>query len=239
MLSPETRGPRSFLVEGFVIVASILLAFGIDAWWDTAREARERDELLDQLEAELAFVRDFVLPEAESHSSRIDLAALRLLERAHGGAVDVPLDTLHQDVTRIDNGFRFAAALPVVEILAGDGGFERLEDPRLRTALSNLVAFVSLVREFEGSEQTFIATELRPYLSRKYDLYGALQRDRYRYADLPASVHDTDASLLRILGDPHFSTLLVTREQTLSATRTFRSAVGRWADSAAVALDAR
>lgn len=66
-----------------------------------------------------------------------------------------------------------------------------------------------------------------------------MRRERDAYADLPPSVHDTDGSLARILSDPHFSSLLVAREQTLSFTRAFRAAVSRWADSAAIALDAR
>ena len=33
-------------VEGVVIVGSILLAFGIQAWWDERQERREETELL-------------------------------------------------------------------------------------------------------------------------------------------------------------------------------------------------
>lgn len=42
-----------FLVEAAVIVASILLAFAIDAWWDRQRDESQRHDLLLQLEASL------------------------------------------------------------------------------------------------------------------------------------------------------------------------------------------
>jgi hypothetical protein len=39
-------------VEAFVIVASILLAFAIDAWWTRYQESIEEQELLTGLRAE-------------------------------------------------------------------------------------------------------------------------------------------------------------------------------------------
>ena len=47
------------LIEGVVIVGSILLAFGIDAWWEGRQERVEEQALLSRLQGELA--------EAESH----------------------------------------------------------------------------------------------------------------------------------------------------------------------------
>ena len=44
---------RRFFVEGVVVVGSILLAFGIDAWWDRSRERiEERVVLSGIVEAE-------------------------------------------------------------------------------------------------------------------------------------------------------------------------------------------
>ena len=42
---------RAF-IEGVVIVGSILLAFGIQAWWDGLQEREEEREVLIGLEAE-------------------------------------------------------------------------------------------------------------------------------------------------------------------------------------------
>lgn len=53
MDTPEGRssGLRRAIVEGLVIVTSILLAFGIDAWWDNRQEARAFSRTLEGLEA--------------------------------------------------------------------------------------------------------------------------------------------------------------------------------------------
>jgi len=45
---------RRVVLDGVVIVASILLAFGIEAWWSERQEAARRDELMEDLQAELA-----------------------------------------------------------------------------------------------------------------------------------------------------------------------------------------
>jgi hypothetical protein len=41
------------MLEGFVIVISILLAFAIDAWWDQQREIRDAEDQVDRVIAEL------------------------------------------------------------------------------------------------------------------------------------------------------------------------------------------
>ena len=43
--------------EGFVIVVSILLAFGIDAWWDERQEAARRDALVESLRSDFQTTR--------------------------------------------------------------------------------------------------------------------------------------------------------------------------------------
>jgi hypothetical protein len=40
------------LVEGVVIVASILLAFALDAWWDSRGQRREEIQVLENLRSD-------------------------------------------------------------------------------------------------------------------------------------------------------------------------------------------
>jgi len=44
---------RRLLVEGVVILVSILLAFGIDAWWEERQDADEANDQIDRVLAEL------------------------------------------------------------------------------------------------------------------------------------------------------------------------------------------
>ena len=50
--APEKYWKR-LVVEGFVIVISILLAFSIDAWWDQQRAARDAEDQVARVTAEL------------------------------------------------------------------------------------------------------------------------------------------------------------------------------------------
>ena len=60
-------------VEGVVIVGSILMAFGIDAWWDGVQEREEEERILAALEDALASgYREFAAIDTSSH-----FAALR------------------------------------------------------------------------------------------------------------------------------------------------------------------
>ena len=47
------RSARPLLVEIVVIVVSIVLAFGLDAWWDGIAEGRQLREQLGSVEAEV------------------------------------------------------------------------------------------------------------------------------------------------------------------------------------------
>ena len=44
---------KGSLVEMVVVVASILIAFGLDAWWDGRKERSEETTILLALESEL------------------------------------------------------------------------------------------------------------------------------------------------------------------------------------------
>jgi len=73
---PWTR----ILVEGAVIVGSILLAFGIDAWWEGRSEAQAEQDILVSLEADFTRNRD-------EHIIRIDPATGEMLGRVSLGCV--------------------------------------------------------------------------------------------------------------------------------------------------------
>ena len=59
-MTENSTGRRAtrLLVEGAVIVASILLAFGIDAWWDARTERTQERALLTALAEDLAATKE-------------------------------------------------------------------------------------------------------------------------------------------------------------------------------------
>src|SRR3970040_2213054 len=82
--SPVTQSVQSIpwtrlLAEGAMIVVSILLAFAIDAWWDSAQERSKEDSYLRQLASDL----ESTLANIERFGGRadaIDPAVARLVQ---------------------------------------------------------------------------------------------------------------------------------------------------------------
>jgi hypothetical protein len=52
-MSNEKLDTRRLAVEGLVIVASILMAFALQAWWDDRQDAETEYEILVALQSEL------------------------------------------------------------------------------------------------------------------------------------------------------------------------------------------
>ena len=73
-MTAETKTPRPFVRAGgefLVIVASILAAFALDAWWDARTESHKMREKLQALEAELVTTGSSSLRSATGSSPRV------------------------------------------------------------------------------------------------------------------------------------------------------------------------
>lgn len=215
----EDRSARNLLVEGVVIVASILLAFAIDAWWDDRREAAERDRILGQLRKELALYQEIV-PQAIESSERAAGASELLLRVIHGSESATPAE-LHTAIGDVGRAFEFGAAAPVFELLAGAGGFSLVTDPELRQAISDITAFISLTRQFEDIEGNSLQAWKR-HLGDHYDRYGGGKANGYLGEDFPRSRFTEDFAFLQTRT---VSNLLYERRARARAVNRFRSQV--------------
>ena len=137
-------------VEGVAIVASILLAFGIDAWWDESQERAEERRVLIDLAAEFQMNRELLRSAIQDHK-RILANAERLLA----------VETGHDDSTTSD--LSSAAALifmthdtfhPKSGELDGllvSGKLDLIRDVRLRALLAEWPRSVAEFTEEEKS----------------------------------------------------------------------------------------
>jgi hypothetical protein len=134
---------RRFLVEGAVIVASILLAFAVDAAWERRGEAAEREALLAALEQDLIAV-EAEMDRVEIARSTSEAAAEEVVARAQYGTLgeigDVELGVLVWHLTFTAS---FDAPLGSVEALLSGGNLEVLHDPVLARLLTALPAAVA------------------------------------------------------------------------------------------------
>jgi hypothetical protein len=136
MTSPTRQIPwLRIFVEGLVIVVSILLAFGIDAWWDMHGERLRERQALGALHGDfLEAQREFQLG-ANAYDRR--LASLEVLGGVATGNVRPPSPDSIQVL--LQWLVFFATADPPVatlEALEGAGEFSLIRSSRLRTLLS-------------------------------------------------------------------------------------------------------
>lgn len=87
---PSTR--LRFLVDGMVIVASILLAFGIDRWWDAREDARAEQDYVERISADLRETRANIEQNGEHYRTLLRHAQAVL--PIFAGQARVPDDTL-------------------------------------------------------------------------------------------------------------------------------------------------
>lgn len=137
MSGSNRSAPKRLLLEGLVVVASILLAFALDAWWDDI--AIQRDLRKDI---------EFVVLEIEANRDRI-LFHIDLMERmtVAGDSLFAAMESVPEDslisvpdtiIWLMNNYPTLNPSLGAVEALITSGRLALIEDPALRTALAGL-----------------------------------------------------------------------------------------------------
>ncbi len=93
MPTRQAQWPR-FVMEGVVIVASILLAFGIEAWWDLRGESLAAESRLEAVQTELGEARNGYAGHLTQLDTQDSLAVLILREVSQYSGSAARLDTL-------------------------------------------------------------------------------------------------------------------------------------------------
>lgn len=138
--------PKSpILVEAAVIVASILLAFAIDAWWDTRAETQRTNAQLATIQAELYSI-DELLSNISSKLEDLRLAVIAVLEHVGPETKLIPIEQLYE---LIDLSFRMQTieleAGSIIALLAS-GELSSIENTELKTNLASWQARVTRLR---------------------------------------------------------------------------------------------
>lgn len=188
------------LAESVIIVLSILLAFGIDAWWQGRAERAKEEAALVGLARDFAGHRETLRFQVEAYESRLE-AAERLLTalgpRAEGeGAATVTALATVGFVSPV----RFQGG--TLETLMGTDGLAILRDDSLRVALTR---WRQTTTDLEGINE-FVTTESRYLLDYLRTRYPLQDLDRTAgMVDVPPSEFEGD--LPRILRDLEFSNI--------------------------------
>ncbi len=157
-MKPQIPWLRVF-VEGVVIVGSILLAFGIDAWWEGVQERGEEQEILTGLRAHFEDVQARLDLWVGIGLVGEDLAARALRnsqERLSNGALDSLMSSFWA-VNVIDRG-----GGPLDALLAS-GRLELIEDRRLREQLARWPDRMEDLHTNDLAIRSFVHGSIVPY----------------------------------------------------------------------------
>jgi hypothetical protein len=167
------RSLKSYLYEGIVIVASILVAFGLDATWSNYQESKVERRVLGELKEEF-----------QSANVRIELSIIELeavIEASLELAGTLGKDTL---VLSPDGAQKLAFRIlslntlevptSVVDSIIASGQVRLISNSKLRDAIAEWPAFISDVRENHEWHRVETDEYLIPYLVRYLSIRDAV-----------------------------------------------------------------
>jgi hypothetical protein len=190
-------------VEGAVIVASILLAFGIDAWWASRQEAQRSHTILEGLREEFVEHRTALAADLDG-----EVARKRRLERlfqaigSNTQLAPATVDTLLFDVTYAPT---FDPGSGRLQALIASGEVGLIRNPDLRDHLSGWQGMVDEVRDNQIAMRGFILGEIIPYLaSEGVPIIRNRMMDEESFPWPLRSDDEVDPIYRRLLDDPKF-----------------------------------
>lgn len=181
--------------EGIVIIASILLAFGIDAWWArSSAQAEARVELV-RVQGELTADRERI---ARSVQGRADIAAAAfeittLIEADGQTPVSVP-DAL---LVRVISVGTFETRTPALDGLLRAGRISLIEDVGVRGAIANWERAVRNASELDLRARRLTDDQLVPALWNRGDV-GHILRSEVAGLRTPPNVLERLLAGLRV-----------------------------------------
>jgi hypothetical protein len=153
-------------IEASAIVASILLAFAIDAWWEERQDRKmERDDL-ERLHAEFIWNRDRVNDNGAATRAEAASAEMSELLVAHLGQ-DGPLEIQNTQFENVRSVPTFDAVTPVLDGLILSGRLDNIRDQEVLLAISWWQRHLQQVEETEIGARQFLVTQLVPALAKR------------------------------------------------------------------------
>lgn len=200
--------------EGAVVVASILLAFAIDAWWAERLERNVEREELSRLYGEFEKNRDRILCFG-NYQQRATSASLRVSELMRQAVaigsekIAVP-DTLLAEIVQAPT---YEAETPVFNGLINSGRVEIIDDWRIIDALAEWERLVRNASEQELRARRYVDDQLLPALVVRGDLRHVLLNQYYRVEIVPLDPDGTtivrvDAEIMGLVAQRYFHTAL-------------------------------
>lgn len=202
------------LIEGVVIVGSILLAFALDAWWDNQSRLGDLREQATVVADEMTSARAALQSSLDAHDLYAGVAShlAETLRSVDPGADVIVHDTLiasllPQATADVTTGS--------IEAFIEAGGLELIDDRAIREAMLGWTTRIEDLQDDEIYLRNFDAADLARHLRMNYDIANAerwsIQWLRARFgAASPVDPDELGSVALR--HEPQLLNLLAARE---------------------------
>ena len=189
-------------LEGLVIVASILLAFALDAAWENRQEKQRQTEYLKVLEDEFEAAGLEMAEQVEDHERQMSAIDAILLDLEQGINID------NRAFFSLFGLYYFGPAHPVFSDLANTSSVDVLEFGKLRNALFEYGKSKEFLSILYNREMAFFHDQMEPYMARHL-----LYPTAYDPEGSKVPTISPDGSSMR--NDPYFRNLLLRRKHLI------------------------
>ena len=199
---PDMSWGRIF-AEGAVVVASILLAFAIDAWWDERQIRAEEQQILQGLEEEFISIHEVLTRHSNYHMQDIETLEKVLITINNGQSddagsnVEAALREMASPVTTdLGNG--------TLDALLGSGRLEILTSRALRARLVGWERVIGEVWDDQANNAKMVFEIFLPYFVSMNISVGASFNESRNWPVPTTPVADDPDTIETLLSDPRF-----------------------------------
>ena len=175
---------RRLLTEGVVIVVSILLAFWIDAWWDTVQDHAEEREILGLLRAEFEANQKVLARTAGIH--RLNLGAMRKIISASETDMSIDDEYLGPLFLQAAGTPHYNPATGALAATISSGRIDLVRNIELRNRLAGWNSVVSDLILDEQTRRDFVIHQVRPAFA-EFGIAGVFSATNGAEADFTAA----------------------------------------------------
>ncbi len=161
---------RSLSAEGVVIVASILVAFSIEAWWDSRGDALQSQALITALSEDFAAAESDLQRVRAWHERKSNSAAQLLLWAESEGVGENQTDQVEIAISEMFIHATFDPPMGTIRTILGSGRLDLLSNPELVRELMRWSSVVDDLREDEETANRHLYQNLLPFLSPRLNL---------------------------------------------------------------------
>ena len=200
------------LAESVLIIASILFAFGIDAWWNERQDRLEEREVLLTLQNEFMRFVETINDRFEIHRDQV--AALEQLAlSSQVGEWSGTAEAFDVSISHMMSPTTLDLGSGVVEALVGVGRIEIIVNRELRRKLAAWGGVLDEVLDDEVDNSAMVFDQINPYLAGKGVPVSASFRTWGEQAwRIPSRSAGANVELVNeLLADPEFQTLVEQR----------------------------